>query len=75
PVALAAALTLTGMNTTVAGVVVLQCAMPVSTVLTILASEYKCDMLYGAEGSFITTVACVVTLPVVYWMITHILGV
>ncbi|MGN0181750.1 MAG: AEC family transporter [Candidatus Ornithomonoglobus sp.] len=75
PAALAAVLKLTGMNTTVAGVVVLQCAMPVSTVLTILASEYRCDVLYGAEGSFITTAACVVTLPAVYWMITQILGV
>lgn len=63
-----------GIDSTVAGVAVLQTAMPVSTVLAILASEYKCDSVYSAEGSFVTTVLCVVTLPVVYYMITMVYG-
>lgn len=75
PTVLALVIKNVGINQVVAGVAVLQCAMPVSTVLTILASEYKCDVLYGAEGSFITTAACIVTLPAVYWMIIRIIGV
>lgn len=73
PLGLAVVLKFTGIDSTVAGVAVLQTAMPVSTVLTILAAEYKCDVVYGAEGAFITTIACMATLPAVYWMITQIL--
>lgn len=73
PLGLAFVLRLIGINPMVAGVAVLQTAMPVSTVLIILASEYKCDVVYGAEGTFITTAACIITLPAVYWIITQIL--
>lgn len=72
PIALALILSRTGIDRTVAGVAVLQTAMPVSTVLTILAAEYKCDVLYGAEGAFITTAACMITLPAVYWIMMQI---
>lgn len=71
PALLLLALRLIGINETVTGVAVLQTAMPVSTVLSILAAEYKCDVLYGAEGAFITTALCIVTLPAVYYMIMN----
>lgn len=73
PILLAVILKYIGIDDTVLGVAVLQTAMPVSTVLTILAEEYKCDSIYCAEGSFITTVACVATLPAVYWFITQVI--
>lgn len=65
PMLLSFVLKTIGMDEVVAGVVVLQTAMPVSTVLTILAAEYKCDVVYGAEGAFITTVASLFTLPLI----------
>lgn len=71
PAMLLIVLRLIGVNETVTGVAVLQVAMPVSTVLSILAAEYKCDVLYGAEGAFITTALCIVTLPAVYYMIVN----
>lgn len=58
-------------NDTVAGVAVLQVAMPTSTVLSILAAGYRGDVLYSAEGAFLSTLACVGTIPVVYYMILH----
>lgn len=73
PVLIAAVLKAIGVNSVVAGVAVLQTAMPVSTVLTILAEEYKCDVVYGAEGAFITTLACIGTVPLVYWIISEII--
>lgn len=56
---------------TVAGVAVLQAAMPTSTVLSILAAGYKGDVIYSAEGAFLSTLACIGTIPVVYYMILH----
>lgn len=71
PALLLLVLRLIGVNETVTGVAVLQVAMPVSTVLSILAAEYKCDVLYGAEGAFVTTALCIATLPAVYYMIMN----
>lgn len=66
PFILIAFLKLFNINDTVRAVLVLQAAMPVSTVVSILASEYKCDTIYSAEGVFITTVLSLITIPVVY---------
>lgn len=74
PAGLAILLSLLNIDKTVAGVAVFQVAMPVSTVLTILAAEYQCDVKYGAEGAFLTTAACIATLPVAYWVILHTIG-
>lgn len=71
PIALAFVFSMTELDRTVAGVVIMQCAMPASTVLAILAAEYKCDVLYGAEGSFVTTLASIGTIPLVYMAITQ----
>lgn len=65
-------LSLIGINETVKGVAVIQAAMPVSTVVSILAAEYDCDVIYGAEGAFITTILCALTIPAVYYMIAYI---
>ena len=53
------------------GVVVLEAAMPAQTVLTILAHEHKADYEYTAVGLFITTVASLVTLPLICWFLQN----
>lgn len=68
PILLTAALKFINISDTVKYVVILQAAIPSSTVLTILATEYKADVIYSAEGVFITTIASLVTLPAVYYI-------
>lgn len=70
PVALIFALKLINMNVTAESVIILQAAMPASTVLVILASEYGGDMIYCAEGVFVTHIAGLVTLPLVYYFMS-----
>ena len=53
----------------VESIIVLQAAMPVSTVLVMLCSEYGGDTKYSAEGVFLSTLASLVTLPIVYSLI------
>lgn len=57
----------------IAGVVVLEAAMPAQTVLTILAHENGADYEYTAVGLFMTTVASLVTLPFVCWLLQNLL--
>lgn len=52
-----------------AAVVVLQAAMPTSTVLAVLANEHKGDVIYCAEGVFISHLLGLLTLPAVYYII------
>ena len=58
-----------GIQEVLLGVVVLEAAMPAQTVLTILAHENGADYEYTAVGLFITTVASLVTLPFVCWLL------
>ncbi len=53
-----------------AAVVVLQAAMPTSTVLAVLANEHNGDVIYCAEGVFISHLLGLATLPLVYWLIS-----
>lgn len=55
-----------------AAVVVLQAAMPTSTVLAVLANEHKGDVIYCAEGVFISHLLGLATLPFVYYLIALI---
>jgi hypothetical protein len=63
PVLLMLVLKLFNFDDTVNAVIILQAAMPVSTVLVVLGMEYGGDVLYCAEGVF-------VTLPLVYYLMT-----
>lgn len=54
-------------------VIILEAAMPAQTVLTILANDYKSDYEYAAVGMFVTTVASLVTMPVVCYFIETLL--
>ncbi|MBE7047785.1 MAG: AEC family transporter [Ruminococcaceae bacterium] len=54
------------------GALILELAMPVQTVLTIVANEFNSDARYATECVFITTVLSLVTLPAVYWFISQI---
>lgn len=69
PLALILILRLFPIDRTLCGVLVLQVAMPVQTVLTILANEYRSDFKYAAECVFITTVLSLGLLPLCYYMI------
>lgn len=55
-----------------AAVVVLQAAMPTSTVLAVLANEHRGDVIYCAEGVFISHLLGLATLPLVYYLIALI---
>lgn len=57
---------------TPAAVVVLQAAMPTSTVLAVIANEHKGDVIYCAEGVFISHLLGIATLPFVYYIISII---
>ncbi len=70
PSLLAALLAKTGLSEVIRGVIVLQAAMPSQTVLTMLTTEYNCDTEFSAEGVFVTSVAGLVTLPLVYRIMT-----
>ena len=56
----------------VRAVIVLQAAMPASTILVILGMEYDGDVLYCAEGVFITHLLGLLTLPFVYYLMSVI---
>ena len=61
------------MDRTLMGVLIMQVAMPVQTILTVLANNFGSDYQYATECVFITTVASLVTLPTVYWFILQIM--
>ncbi len=58
-----------GIKEIILGAVVLEAAMPAQTVLTILANELNADFEYAAVGMFVTTVASLVTLPLVCYLL------
>lgn len=70
PVILILILRLFNLGDMVTAVIVLQAAMPTSTVLVILGMEYGGDVLYCAEGVFITHLAGLATLPLVYYLMS-----
>lgn len=70
PVLLILILRLFPLDPMVKGIIILQVAMPSQTILTILTTEYKGDVIWAAEGVFITTVASLATLPAVYYLMT-----
>ena len=58
-----------GIKEILVGAVVLEAAMPFPVALTIVANEYKADYEYAAVGMFVTTLASLVTLPFVCYML------
>ena len=58
---------------TMVGVLILQVAMPVQTILTVVASDFDSDYRYATECVFITTVLSLITLPGMYFIMTKIL--
>lgn len=61
-----------GIKETLAGVMVLEAAMPVQTVLSVLANEKGADAEYSTVGMFITTILCAVTLPFMCYLLQAI---
>lgn len=70
PVLLVLLLRLFPLDSMVKGIIILQVAMPSQTILTILTTEYKGDVIWAAEGVFITTIASLATLPAIYYFMT-----
>jgi len=62
-----------GIREIILGAVVLEAAMPVQTVLSILANESGADFEYAACGMFVTTLLCLLTLPFMGYMIKLII--
>ncbi len=56
----------------VKSVLILQAAIPTSTVIVILTTDYGCDTIYGAEGVFLSTLISLLTLPAMYWFMQMI---
>lgn len=50
-------------------IVVLQLAMPASTVVSALALEYDSDYIAATEGIFVSTILSILTLPFIVYMI------
>lgn len=72
PAALIFTMRLFNISDVVKSVVILQAAMPTSTVLAVLALEYEGDVNYCAEGVFISHVASLALIPLVYWLMNVI---
>lgn len=72
PVLLIFLLKIFNLDETVNSVIILQAAMPASTVLVVLGTEYGGDVLYCAEGVFITHLAGLITLPLIYSLMSVI---
>lgn len=68
PVILMFILKLFNIDETAAAVIILQAAMPVSTVLVVLGMEYGGDVDYCAEGVFISHIAGLALIPLVYYI-------
>ena len=59
-----------GIAPLICGAVVMGTAMPSGTVVTIAAHENGMDADYAAVGMFLTTVSCLVTLPLLSYLIS-----
>lgn len=57
-----------GLPATIATVAVLQAAMPSAMVSVLLSAEEGCDPTFAAGVAALTTLACIVTLPGVSWL-------
>lgn len=54
------------------GAFILQVGMPSQTILSVLTLEYGGDSVYTSEGILITTLAALITLPAVYYVLCTI---
>jgi len=73
PVAAAFLLKNFGINPITCGAIILEIAMPAQTVTSIIANEAGSDTQYAAEYIFLSTIASIVTLPLVYFFIEKIM--
>lgn len=72
PVLLVLILKYIPIDSIVKSVLILQAAIPTSTVVVILTTDYGCDTIYGAEGVFLSTLLSLATLPAMYWFMQMI---
>ncbi len=72
PAVLSFLLAKTNLDRVLLGVLLLQIAMPVQTIITVVANEFGSDDRYAAECVFITTIFSLATLPALYWFMSQI---
>ncbi len=60
------------LDRTLLGVLILEAAMPVQTILTVVANDFGSDYRYATECVFITTLLSLITLPGMYWLMLQI---
>ncbi|MCR5387799.1 MAG: AEC family transporter [Lachnospiraceae bacterium] len=65
PVIVALATRGLGSNEVIRGVFLIELAMPIGTVVGIMAGEYGADGHYAMKGTMLSTIVCLVTLPIV----------
>ncbi|MCH5209903.1 MAG: AEC family transporter [Oscillospiraceae bacterium] len=68
PVILILILRVFNLSDTAQAVIILQAAMPTSTVVVMLGMEYGADVPYCAEGVFITHILGLLTLPLCFYL-------
>ncbi len=62
------------MSFTAIAVVVLESAMPCQVIITILSRKYGQNDLLATKNLFVSSVLCVLTLPVVFWVLKLAFG-
>ena len=65
PVIMAVVVQFTSFDPLLEGVFIIMLSMPVGSIVTLLAEEYGADRTLSSRGIVMTTVLCVVTLPIV----------
>ena len=58
------------MDEVLMGVVVLLTGMPMAGITAILAEEYRGDSQLAAQTIFVSTMLSIVTLPMIYYLLT-----
>lgn len=53
-------------------VIIMQAAMPSMTMIVVLAKKFGSDDIYATENLFLSTIFCIATLPVIYFLIQFI---
>ena len=59
------------MDPLVEGVIIMQTAVPSQTIISILSKEYGGDTEYVVKGIFITTLAGLLTMPFIYYLLSN----
>ena len=60
------------LDSTVIAIIVLETGMPIMALLVVLAKKYDHDILFATENLFISTIFSLITLPLLYYIISFL---